>query len=351
VAASIADVARRSGVSVATVSRALRGLPNVSPATRDRVRVAADELHYVADPNAARLAGQRTWTIGLVLPMLSTWYHSRLFEGIERAGEELGYDVLPYVVGGRERLRAFLADQPFRKRVDVLVVADVRLDEAVLADLRATGVPVLVCGMHVEGASSLRLDDRAATAGATRHLLDLGHTDIAVIGGLTDDPFDFAVPLERIAGVRDALGAAGLALPDDHVQPGDHRPESGERAMQTLLALRPRPTGVIALSDEMAIGALHAVRQAGLRVPDDVSVVGFDDHDVARHVELTTVRQDVVGIGTRLVEMLVAELADPAAGPRHEIAPTELVVRGTTGAPAGAAPRKHTAAVAATDPV
>lgn len=345
---SIADVARLSGVSVATVSRALRDLPNVSPTTRDRVRRAAAELHYVADPNAARLAGQRAATVGLVVPMLSTWYHSTLFAGVEQACEDAGHDVLPYVVGNRERLSAFVDDLPFRKRVDGLVLADIPLLPDMIDRIEGTGVAVATCGPNVPGGSSLRIDDRAAAAAATQHLLGLGHERLAVIGGLQRDPFDFVVPHNRMAGVRDALAAAGHDLDDDLVLEGDYMPRGGARAMEALLARPgPRPTAVVALSDEMAFGAIHVARRAGLRVPQDLSVVGFDDHDLARYVDLTTIRQDVVGIGRRLVELLLQAVEAPTEPGVHERAATELVVRATTG-PAPVEPTSTTSTTGTT---
>lgn len=328
--ASIADVARLSGVSVATVSRALRGLPNVSPATRDRVRAAADELRYVADPNAARLAGRSTRTVGLVVPVLSSWYHAQVVAGVEGALVAEGYDLLPFVVGGAQRLQRFVEELPFRKRVDGLLLVDVPMTQAQVATVTGAGVPVVTSGVRVDGIPSLRLDDHAAAAAAVAHLLEQGHQRVAVIGGLADDPFGFQVPRDRLAGARDALGAAGLSLDDDLVVSGNFSFAGGAEAMHDLLALPDPPTAVFAISDEMAVGAIHAARSCGLVVPDDLAVVGFDDHDVARYVDLTTVRQDVLWVGERLTELLLEQLGDDDVLARHETVPAELVVRGTS---------------------
>lgn len=328
--ASIADVARRSGVSVATVSRALRGLPNVSPATRAKVRAAADELAYVADPNAARLAGRSTRTLGLAVPVLGGWYQAQVLAGVEGASVAQGYDLLPMVVGGRERLDRFADELPFRKRVDGLLLVDVPLTREQTARVVGAGVPVVVAGAHVDGVTSLRLEDRAAARAAVDHLVELGHRRVGVIGGLADDPFGFPAPTDRVAGARDALAAVGADLEDALVVPGNFSPAGGAEAMVHLLSLPEPPTAVFALSDEMAIGAMHAARAAGLRVPQDLSVVGFDDHEMAPYVDLTTVAQDVLGVGERATALLLAHVADADAAPRHETVPTRLVVRGTT---------------------
>lgn len=344
VGASIADVARLSGVSMATVSRALRGLPNVSPPTRDRVLAAAEQLHYVADPSASRLARQRTSTIGLVVPMLGGWYHGELFRAVEHAAGEAGYDLLPFVTGSGERLQRFVRELPFRKRVDGVAVADVPADGDSARRLTEGDVPVVTCGTSLPGASSVRIDDRAAAADATAHLVALGHTDLAVIGVQGAAQPDFAVPIQRLRGVRDALAAAGLELPDHRIMHGGgYRADDGAVAMRAILDDDAgAPTAVVAFSDEMAIGAVHAARAAGLGVPDDLSVIGFDDHDVSRFVGLTTVRQDVPAIGARLTALLVDRLVDPQAPAAHEVAETRLVVRQTTGPAPGTAARATT---------
>lgn len=330
--ASIADVARLSGVSVATVSRALRGLPNVSVDTRARVRAAADELDYVADPNAARLAGQRTSTLALVVPMLSSWYHGRLLEAVEQAAGTAALEVLPYVLTSEERVAAFVEQLPFRKRIDALLVSDIPLEPEAAARVVDGGVPVVTCGAGLPGASTVRIDDRAAAAGVTRHLLGLGHVDVGVIGGPGLGP-DFTVPHDRVAGVVDALDEVGLRLRPEAVLPGNYRADDGARGMAALLATDRVPTAVVALSDEMAIGAIHTARAAGLRVPQDLSVVGFDDHDLARYADLTTVRQDIGRVGGGLVALALERVEDPSADPVHRVVPTSLVERGTTAPP------------------
>lgn len=341
-AASIDDVARLAGVSVATVSRALRGLPNVSPATRERVKQAAAELRYVADPHASRLAARRSATVGLVVPMLGQWYYAQLFSGAEGSLVPEGYDVLPFVVGGDEVRERFLRILPFRKRVDGLIVADVDLDEEQFERLAAE-VPVVTIGLRVDDLPSLSIDNVRAAKLAVDHLLDLGHRRIGLIAHLPDDPFHFAAPLDRQRGVEEALVARGLCLDEELVAPGNFSYQGGAEAMATLLERRPRPTGVFAFSDEMAIGALRVARDAGLSVPGDLSIVGFDDHDVAPFVGLTTIRQPVSELGERAAHRLLACIRGDEASSVHELFDTELVVRETTGpVPTGEGERTDT---------
>ncbi len=332
-AATIEDVARKAGVSVATVSRALRGLPNVAPSTRERVQAAARELHYVADPHASRLAARRSATIGVVVPMLGQWYYAQLFSGAEGALVAAGYDILPFVVGGLEIRERFLTTQPFRKRVDGLVIADVSFTEAEFAHLAGAGIPIVTLGVVSEGVSSIAVDNRAAGRVAAEHLVGLGHERIGLLSALPDDPFRFVTPAQREEGVRDALRARGLELDDDLIVPGNFSFDGGAEGMARLLDRSDPPTAVFALSDEMAIGGLGVARERGFDVPEDLSVMGFDDHDVSAYLGLTTIRQDVVAQGEMAIERLLAALLDPATPVTHEIFPTELVVRDTTGAP------------------
>lgn len=331
-AASIDDVAQRAGVSVATVSRALRGLPNVAPSTRDRVKRAAAELHYVADPHASRLAARRTTTVGLVVPMLGQWYYAQLFSGAEGALVAAGYDILPFVVGGEEVRDRFLATLPFRKRVDGLLVADVDLEERAFARI-AGEVPMVTIGFRLDGIPSLAIDNEASARVAVDHLLDLGHTRIGLIAHLPDDPFHFAAPLDRQRGAEQAMADRGLRLDPQMVVPGNFSLQGGAEAMARMLSCPQRPTAVFAFSDEMAIGAMRAARDAGVTVPGELSVVGFDDHEVSPFVGLTTIRQDVVDQGERGVRRLLACMAGEDDGPLHQQLDTELVVRETTARP------------------
>lgn len=337
-AASIEDVARRAGVSVATVSRALRGLPNVAPSTRQRVVRAAEALHYVADPHAIRLATRRSGTVGLVLPLLGTWYYAQVLSGADGVLVARGYDLLPFTVSGDDVRERFLAALPYRKRVDGLVIADLPFTDEEWARLESSGTPMVTLGVRHGDLPSLTIDNVGAARSAVEHLLQLGHRRIGVLTSLPDDPFHFVAPLQRVAGYEAALQAAGIASDPQLQQPGGFSLRGGAEAMRRLLSLRTPPTAVFALSDEMAIGALQVAREQGLTVPGDVSILGFDDHDVAEFVGLTTVRQDVVEQGEAVARLLIEHLEDPSKTATHETLPTELVVRSTTG------PRRQQAA-------
>lgn len=331
--ATIEDVADRANVSVATVSRALRGLPNVAPSTRQRVLAAAEELAYIADPSASRLASGHSRTVGLAVPMLGQWFYAKVFSGVEAVVAASGYDVLPFSMPGPGGVARFVEDLPFRKRVDGLLLLDAPLAVDQLERIHGSDVAMVTVGIRSERASSLIVDNLAASRLAVGHLTGLGHQRIALIGGVDDDPFRFSVPVDRYGGYLDALSTVGLEPDPRLTVAGNFSLEGGAEAMHQLLALDDPPTAVFCCSDEMAIGAMQVARDAGLRIPDDLSVVGFDDHDVSEYLGLTTIRQDVVGLGERAAALLLHRLANPTCAPSHERHPTRLVVRHTTGPP------------------
>jgi LacI family transcriptional regulator, repressor for deo operon, udp, cdd, tsx, nupC, and nupG len=331
--ASIEDVARRAGVSIATVSRALRGLPDVAAATRDRVMAAAADLNYVASPFAARLASGRTTTVGLVVPFVNRWFFAEVIATVETALRRAGFDLLLYNLGDEEGRARFFDVMPMRKRVDGVLVASLVLDDSEFDALTQLNRPVGLLGLAREGFLSARIDDVAAARGAVDHLVAQGHRRIGLIGGDTDDPMAFTPPLHRRDGYRDALGAAGLPGDADLEQLGYFTVEGGGEAMRRLLRLGDRPTAVFAESDEMAYGALREITTTGLRVPDDVAVIGFDDQPLSELMDLSTVRQPVAEQALDVVTRLLALIADDGDElPRDPsvVLPTELVVRGST---------------------
>lgn len=327
--ASIEDVAKRAGVSIATVSRSLRGLPDVAASTRDRVLTAARELDYVASPFAARLASGRSSTLGVVVPFINRWFFAEVLGAVETVLSAAGYDLLLHNLADSEGRDRFFSVLPVRKRVDAVLVVSLALSDYEVEALTSLELPVGVLGVKHPGLFSVRIDDVAAARSAVQHLLSLGHRRIALIGGDTDDPMRFTPPHHRGTGYRDALRDAGLGADPTLECLGYFTVAGGEAAMLQLLALKELPTAVFAESDEMAYGAMRAIRRAGLRVPQDIAVVGFDDHATAGLLDLTTVRQPVAEQGALLAKGLLASLTHDTE-PSDVVLDTELVVRGST---------------------
>ena len=332
--AGILDVARLAGVSASTVSRSLRGSAKVSDRTRERVLRAAAELSYVPSPAASRLASGRTSAIGVVVPFATRWFFSEVLLGVEGPLREAGYDLLLYNVGDPAARAEFFAAMPLRRRVDAVLSIASSLREDEQAALRALGVPIAVIGGPVEGFSRVGVDDRAGAEMAVRHLVVLGHRDIVMIGGEPADPLGRATTAARRAGFEAALAEAGLPCGPDRVVSRPWGVDGGMAAMEELLARRVLPTAVFAESDEMALGALQVLRRTGLAVPGRMSVVGFDDHEMASVGDLTTIAQPVREQGELAARRLLGLLdTDPGQPAQEVVLPTRLVVRGTTGPP------------------
>lgn len=329
----IEAVARLAGVSTATVSRALRGLPNVSADARARVLAAARELDYVVSPSASRLASGQTRSIGVVLPYIGRYFFSQALAGAEEVFRRAGYDVLLFALPDEGARNDFFERMPLRRRVDGVLVITLPLTEPQIAQFQALGVPIGAVGMSLSGASGVGIDDVAAARTATHHLLNLGHRRIAMIGGgvSESEPNPFVTPEARRAGYREALAGAGLPWRPEYEVDGKFTSLGGEQAMGQLLSLPEPPTAVFAQSDRMAMGAMHALRRSGLSCPADMSLVGFDDHEMAASVDLTTIAQPMPEQGAVAAQQVLDALAGKR--PAQVLLPTHLVLRTSTGPP------------------
>lgn len=326
-------MAARAGVSRTTVSfvlnaRADAGIPEE---TRRRVQEAARELGYHPHGAARALAGGASHTIGLVLRQSPEQVSmdallAETLWGIGSEAHQGGYRVLVEPLspdGGR------YSDLVLSQRVDGLIVSGPRTDDEELVALVRDGFPIILQGsLPSLDAPSVDVDNRAGARIAVEHLLGLGHRRIACI---TNAPLAYTAAADRLAGYRDALEAAGIPADPELVVEGDFDAASGRAAMSGLLAVAPDVTAAFVASDIVAFGALRALREAGRRVPADVSVVGFDDIPLARHFDppLTTIRLPARDLGAAAGRALVERLAG-RAGSARTLLPTELVVRDST---------------------
>ncbi len=331
---TIEDVALVAGVSVATVSRALRGLPNVATTTRARVEEAARGLNYRPDPNASRLATGRSRSVAIAVPFINSWYFANVVAGAEAVCADAGYDLVVLAAPSpATRSEAVAGAQGLDRRVDGMLFVEVALGDADIAELARHGLAVVTIGQHTGPFPSIGVDNVEIGRLAVGHLVELGHRHIGVLAGQAEDPTHFDVPGERVEGARQALAAAGSELDRRDLAPGQFTVEGGYRAATELLGRPDRPTALFALSDEMALGALLAAADLGLDVPGDVSLVGVDDHETSALVGLTTVRQLVVEQGAVATRLLLRQLGGEVMAPHHDVHDVTLVVRRSTSPP------------------
>jgi DNA-binding LacI/PurR family transcriptional regulator len=333
--ARIADVAAAAGVGVATVSRVLNGNTNVAASTRARVLEAITALDYRPSSVARNLSLRRTLVIGVVIPFFTSPSAVERLRGVVTALEGSPYDLALFDVESADRQRRAFDLLGRGDRADGLLVVSLVPPAEELGRLAAANLPTIVVDAPLESLPTVVIDDVAGGEQATRHLVELGHTKIAFIGDKPPDTFRFHSSRDRTLGYERALAKAGIPIRADYIRAGTHSRHVARSIAVELLKLEDRPTAIFAASDTQALGVLEAARDLGIRVPDDLSVVGFDDVEIASYAGLTTIRQPLFESGRRGMELLLSTLAGHAPEAQTEMLPLELVVRGTTGPPRG----------------
>jgi LacI family transcriptional regulator len=329
--ATIKDVSREAGVSVASVSRALNGHRGVTPETTARIREIATRLRYVPHVAARSLITRRTHTIGALLPDLHGEFFSELIRGIDLAARARGLHLL--VSSSHDSSEeAAAALRAMQGRVDGLLILSPRIDAAFLHANLPDQLPAVLLNSAVRDRAydTLNIDDYAGAYAMTRHLLRTGHPQVTFVGG-PEGNFDAQ---ERERGYRDAMAQHALGVAAD-VVPGDFSEESGQAAADALLRRAVRPRAVFAANDMMAVGCMYAFKDAGLRIPEDVALAGFDDIPIVRYLSppLTTVHVRIADFGRSALERLAGLLAPAEATAQPAAAlDCEVVVRGSCGA-------------------
>ncbi|MEV0196278.1 LacI family DNA-binding transcriptional regulator [Nonomuraea sp. NPDC050691] len=329
---TIGDVAARAGVSKTTVSRVLNDKGELSEDTVQRVRQAISELGYVPSAGAVGLARGRTQLIGMLVPSLTWPWIGTVIQGVVDVLENEGFGLRLLTFNrGEESLRK-LGVQVAAKSFDGLLVIVPPGTLGYITELHAAGLPVVMVDDHGHRPVFPHVDttNRAGGAQAAAHLLDIGRRRPLVVSG----PEEFGCTQERLAGFLDAYSEAGITIDDSHVVPGEFTFDDGRDAVRRALAGGARFDAIFAHNDLLAAGALVALREAGLRVPDDVAVVGFDDVDVASYTDpaLTTVRQPLREMGEAAARLLLDHVGGSPSPTLSRTIATTLVVRGSTSA-------------------
>lgn len=335
-AVTIRDVARHAGVSVATASRVLNDKDVVNAQTRERILSVMDELGFAPSPAARRLSLGRTLTVGVVVSFLTRPQAAERLRGVDAVLTDSEFDLVIYNVESVQKRDHYLATLAHSQRTDGLLVMSLPPRAEDGAVLMPGPVPVVFIDVHTPAVADMPRvigDDDAGGALAALHLLDLGHREIGFIGDAVEDPFGFTSSRDREHGLTRELAAAGIVLPPEWIGHGAHgRYEARELARRMLLA-DGRPTAIFAASDTQALGVIAAAHEIGLRVPDDLSVIGYDDVEAAEYVGLTTVSQGLFESGRLGAQILLAEINDPSEEPPVARLSPGVVVRATTAPP------------------
>jgi LacI family transcriptional regulator len=332
---TISDVAKRAGVSTMTVSRVINNSGYTSQETQERVIKAIGELGFVPNALARSLRFKQTKTIALVLTDITNPFFTTLARGVEDAASENGFTVMFSNTDESEAEEAEHLTTLLQKQVDGVLLVPAGSSNESIVYLQERNTPVVVLDRRVPGVlvDTVRCDSTPGAYEITRHLLDLGHRRIAMLSG----PLGISTSADRAAGYQKAMEEAGIAIDPCWLHYGSFTQSSGYELARAILTLQPRPTAIFAGNNFIAIGAYTALREAGLRIPDDISLVTFDDLPSQLVLEpfLTTVDQPAYEMGYQATQLLLAHLGgEPPAEPKEIILPTHLIIRNSSAKPA-----------------
>jgi len=332
---TLEDIAKQVGVSRSTVSRVVNESPNVSPEVRKRVLKAIQATGYLPNAAARSLASQRSRMIGLVLPRsVSSFFTDPFFpqltQGVAYSCNNNDLTLSLFLVGNIEDEEKIYPRISRRGLLDGVLVQAGQPEDMLIDRLAKSNLPTVIIGrpFQLEGVNYIDVDNIQAAISATRHLINLGYKRIATITGSKGS----AVTIDRLEGYKKALQNAGREVQESLIAEGDFSEGSGYRAMKILL--EQKPDAVFAASDSMATGAMRAVLENGLKIPDEVAFVGFDDLPLAvlSDVKLTTVHQPITNLGVKAVELLMDVIANGSEPARRIILDTKLIIRDSCGA-------------------
>lgn len=328
--ATMKQVAERAGVSTSTVSHVINNTRVVSPDVRARVLQVIGELRYIPSAVARSLKNDRTHTIGMMVPNNSNPYFAELIQGIEDAAFKVGYNIILCNAYDDPQKQAAYLRVLMEKRIDGLILVASGADAELASLLAAQQIPIVLVDREVAGVEADFIESDHEEGGylATRHLLDLGHREIACVSGPTDLPPSRA----RVVGYLRALKEAGVRFRLDYLVRSDFTSEGGFNAFRQLLAMKRRPTAIFASNDLMALGGLCAASEARVRIPDELSVVGYDDIALASFAtpRLTSVAQPKYEMGQRITRALIDRIVGHAGPVKRELLSTSLAVRHST---------------------
>lgn len=331
---TIYNVAQRAGVSIATVSKVLNHTGRISEETRRRVLAIMDEMGYQPSVVASALTGKSTFTIGMLVPDLANPFFAEVARFTEDRGHELGYNIVICSTDNDPEKEADYISLLQQKSVDGLIIATGTANDAILKDMLKRNIPIALFARDLPtmAVDTVLVDDYMGGYLAASHLAELGHRRIAVIAEGTQ----VLSSRERLRGYRSAMEEHGIDIDERLIGVSDFTIEGGKRTAGALLDGTEPPTAIFACNDLLAIGAIQAARERGIAVPDHLSVVGFDNTMLADIVypPLTTVAQPIRQIGSQVVDLLVQEIRGDKRNKQRIILLPELVVRGSTHAPA-----------------
>lgn len=332
---TIYDVARKAGVGIGTVSRAMNNSPQITPQTKERVLRVIRDLQYQPLGLARGLARKKTDTIAVILPKITGYFYNELLGGIQKKISSFGYDMILYIVDNLAKSEILLKKTMQERRVDGILFISLKIPEDEIQLIQQTKTPIVLVDSYHPKLDSITVENEHGAYIATEHLIKMGHRRIGII-----DAHLRSMPAKtRLDGYIEALKENNipidhnlLVISDEASEEDGFNQEAGYDAMNTLLQLNEaRPTAVFVASDIQALGAMKAIREQQLEIPHDVAIVGFDDIEMSEYIGLSTVRQPMYAMGQLAVERLMAYNSNNVNDVLHHSFSTELIIRETCG--------------------
>jgi LacI family transcriptional regulator len=328
---TIRDVAKKAGVGVGTVSRVLNRNPAVREATRRKVLAAIEELEFTPSPIARRLSLGKTMTVAVIAPFFVRPSYVERLRGLDTVFAESEYDFILYNVETTARRDRYFREIVRSDRVDGLLIMSLVPTDNTVESFMNAGIPtVLVDAVHPR-LSHIIIDDQKGGYKATKHLIDLGHHKIGYLSDhMYENPFNFQPVIDRYKGYRQALEEADIPFHPEYHRQSELSRRVAKKVAKEMLTLPDPPTAIFAYSDTQAFGVLRAAEELGITVPEDLSVIGYDDIEITEYLHLTTIRQQLFQSGVEGAKLLLEEIDIQHPEPREIVLPTELVLRKTT---------------------
>ena len=332
-AATIRDVAREAGVSVATVSRVINNSTQVSEETALKVQSAIDALDYSPSQIARRLSIGRTHTIGVVVPFLTLPSYTERLRGVESSLATSEYDLVLFSADTPEKVVSYFTQLSRPDRTDGVILISLKPSDYHAKRFREAKIPVVLVDARHPDFASIVVDDTAGGYAATCYLVELGHKKIAYLCDYLENPFGFVAMQNRFEGYKQALNEVGINYRPEYLQQGELGGREAVSLAMKMLSGDDPPTAIFAASDIHAVGVLKAAQELGIRVPGELSVIGFDGIRDSEYLEISTILQPLFDSGAVSVELLLASLLEDSKVEKEKILPTKLIVRGTTAPP------------------
>jgi DNA-binding LacI/PurR family transcriptional regulator len=327
---TIQDVARIAGVGVGTVSRVINNSPDVKPATRKKVLSAIAQLNYRPNPIARSMISKQTGAVGVIVPFFTRPFHTELLRAVQVCITHSNKELILYNVETVAQRDYYLSALPMLHRVDGLLLLSLPLEDAYAMDIKEASIPVVLIDTYSPFFTSLIVDNIDGAYQAVKYLIELGHQCIGFINGVIEGNIKFNQANDRFIGLHRAYGEAGLFFDPELLLTSEWSRSGGKQAALQLLSRDKRPTAIFAASDMQAIGVLEAARELHLKVPDDVSIMGFDGIEIAELLELSTIQQPIEQLGQLGALKLIEKMKKPQLQPELIRLKTTLIARQTT---------------------